>query len=216
MPQHCWIDLQYCDSRLTASRWHSCWAQVNWHLISSFSGSVSQPNSAYQAQSLMWGEWCKVNCVNWAVWSLRLNTKAQGSAWINSGSVADGRGQDGSLQRDDTYSETWADHSCTLTFFITVTGVFLPFTFTMNYFVFVTQKISEKQKLKHLQRAAELFIIIILQSKQPFYFQMTNSFSSFVFKSTTFRPGWLIVYILCQQLLCDFLKSNPSLISYPR
>lgn len=68
MPQHCWIDLQHFDARLTARGRHSCWAQVNWHLISSLSGSVPEPNSAYQAQSLMWGEWCKVKwglCEAW-------------------------------------------------------------------------------------------------------------------------------------------------------
>ncbi len=46
--------------RLTASWRHSGIAPVNWHLTSSLSGSVPEPNSAYQALGLMWGEWCKV------------------------------------------------------------------------------------------------------------------------------------------------------------
>ncbi len=47
------------DARLTASGRSSGRAHVNWHLTSSLSGSVAEPNSAYQAVSLMWGEWCK-------------------------------------------------------------------------------------------------------------------------------------------------------------
>lgn len=50
----------YFGARLTAGGRHSGWAQVNWHLISSLSGSVLELNSSYQAQSLIWGEWCKV------------------------------------------------------------------------------------------------------------------------------------------------------------
>lgn len=96
------------DARLTASGQHSGTVHINWHLTSSLSGSVPEPNIAYQAQSLMWGEWWKVS---WGCAKPEAEHQSTGQRsdqyWLSQRQTGSG----GRLQRDDASWQTRAGHS---------------------------------------------------------------------------------------------------------